>query len=99
VDLQVALAASLSIPLAHLGLVEQARACLQRAHARARERRCPRARVVAIWYSALLEVRLGDAGRVAALADEMRALVDEFMLAHGQTASRWFRARGGARSG
>jgi len=99
VDPQVAMAASLSIPLAHLGLVDQARACLQRAHARARERRWPMARLVAIWHSALLEVRLGDAGRVAALADEMRALVDEFMLAHGQTACRWFRAWADARMG
>jgi hypothetical protein len=57
------------------------------------------ARLVAIWHSALLEVRLGDAERVAALADEMRALVDEFMLAHGQTACRWFRAWADARMG
>jgi DNA-binding winged helix-turn-helix (wHTH) protein len=99
VDPQVALLGSVSIPLAHLGLVEQARARLQRAHARARERRWPMARLVAIWHSALLEVRLDDAERVAALADEMRALVDEFMLAHGQTACRWFRAWADARMG
>jgi ATP/maltotriose-dependent transcriptional regulator MalT len=54
---------------------------------------------VAIWHSALLEVRLGDAERVAALADEMHALVDEFALAHGRTACRWFRGWADARMG
>ena len=57
------------------------------------------ARLVAIWYSALFEVRLGDAERVAALADEMHALVDEFALAHGRTAWRWFRGWADARMG
>jgi len=38
-----------------------------------------------------LEVRLGNAERVAALAEEMQSLVDEFSLAQGQTACRWFR--------
>jgi tetratricopeptide (TPR) repeat protein len=99
VDPQVALLASLSIPLLHLDLVEDGRACLQRAHARARERQWPMARLVAIWHSALFEVRLGDADRVAALADEMRALVDEFALAHGRTASRWFRGWAQSRMG
>jgi DNA-binding winged helix-turn-helix (wHTH) protein/tetratricopeptide (TPR) repeat protein len=98
VDLQVTLLGLLSVPLVHLGLVEQARACLQRSHARARDRG-PMARLVAIWYSALLEVRLGSAERVAALADEMTALVDEFTLAHGRTACRWFRAWADARMG
>jgi ATP/maltotriose-dependent transcriptional regulator MalT len=99
VDLQVTLLGLLAVPLVHLGLVEQARACLQRAHARARDRGWPMSRLAAIWYSALLEVRLGSAERVAALADEMAALVDEFALAHGRTACRWFRAWADARTG
>ena len=57
------------------------------------------ARLAALWYSALFEVRLGDTERVAALADEMHALVDEFALAHGRTASRWFRGWADARMG
>ena len=57
------------------------------------------ARLVAIWHSALLEVRLGNAERVAALADEMHALVEEFALAHGRTACRWFRGWADARMG
>jgi DNA-binding winged helix-turn-helix (wHTH) protein len=99
VDPQVAMLGALAIPLAHLGRVKDARACVERAHARARERGWPMARMVAIWYGALLEVRLGNPERVAALADEMRALVDEFALAHGMTACRWFRAWADARMG
>ncbi|HWZ74303.1 MAG TPA: AAA family ATPase [Casimicrobiaceae bacterium] len=99
VDPHVALLALLSIPLLHLGMVEHARTCLQRAHSRALDRRWPMARLVAIWYSALFEVRLGNTERVAALADEMHALVDEFALAHGRTACRWFRGWADARMG
>jgi ATP/maltotriose-dependent transcriptional regulator MalT len=47
----------------------------------------------------LLEVRLGSPDRVAVLADEMQALVEEFSLAHGQTACRWFRGWAEARKG
>jgi DNA-binding winged helix-turn-helix (wHTH) protein len=97
VDPQVALLGSLSVPLVHLGVVEQARACLRRAHARARDGRFPMARLSVLWHEALLEVRLGDAERVAALAAEMRGLVDEFALAHGRTACRWFGAWADAR--
>jgi hypothetical protein len=57
------------------------------------------AMLTAIWYSALFEVRLGNTERVAALAEEMRALVDEFALVHGQTACRWFRGWAAARMG
>ena len=99
VDPQVALLSSLAIPLVHLGLVDEARGCVQRAHERARERGWPMARLVALWHDALLEVRLGNAERVASLADDMRALLDEFALAHGRTASRWFRAWADARMG
>jgi len=57
------------------------------------------ARLVAIWFDALVEVRLGNAERVAALADEMRALVDEFALVQGGIACRWFRGWADARLG
>ena len=57
------------------------------------------ARLVAIWYSALFEVRLGNTERVGALADEMHALVEEFALAHGRAAWRWFRGWADARMG
>src|SRR6202008_3587546 len=64
-----------------------------------RDRRWPMAMLTAIWYGALFEVRLGNTERGAALADEMRALVDEYALAHGQTACRWFRGWAEARMG
>jgi hypothetical protein len=98
-DPQVTLLGLLAIPLLNLGLVEQGRECLQRGHIRARALRQPMTRLVAIWYNALFEVRLGNAQRVAALADEMRALVDEFELAHGRHGWRWFRAWADARTG
>jgi tetratricopeptide (TPR) repeat protein len=99
VDPQAALLGSLAIPLVHLGLIDEARDCVQRADTRARERGFPMARLVALWHGALLEVRLGNTERVAHFADEMRALVDEFALAHGQAACRWFRAWADARIG
>ncbi|HSC97509.1 MAG TPA: AAA family ATPase [Casimicrobiaceae bacterium] len=99
VDPQVALRGLLANPLLYLGRLEHARACLERASLRARALKWPMARLVSIWYSALFEVRLGNVERVAALADEMRALVDEFALAHGRTACRWFRGWANARMG
>ena len=57
------------------------------------------ARLVSIWYGALLEVRFGNTERVAALADEMHALVDEYALAHGRNACRWFRGYADSRMG
>jgi tetratricopeptide (TPR) repeat protein len=99
VDPQVALLGLLAIPLLYLGSVKHARTCLQRADSRARDRKWPMARLAAIWYSGLFEVRLGNTERVAALADEMHALVDEFALAHGRTAWRWFHGWADARMG
>jgi len=96
-DPKATLLGMLSIQLLHLGLVEQARACLQHAHARARQVGQPMARLVVLWYDAMFEVRLGSPQRVAAIADDMHALVDQFALAQGRTASQWFRAWADAR--
>jgi DNA-binding winged helix-turn-helix (wHTH) protein/tetratricopeptide (TPR) repeat protein len=98
-DPQVTLLGMLAIDLVRCGLVQQGRALVQRAHARAAELRQPMTRLVAAWQEALLEVRLGSADRLAALADEMQALVDEFSLAHGQSACQWFRGWAEARKG
>ena len=83
-DPQVTLLGLLGIHLLHSGFVEQGRARLERAHARARLLGWPNTRLAALWYDALFEVRLGNAERVAALADEMRALVDESGVAQGR---------------
>jgi hypothetical protein len=98
-DPQVTLLGMLAIDLVRCGLVQQGRALAQRASVRAAELRQPMTRLVAAWQEALLEVRLSSADRLAALAAEMQALVDEFSLAHGQTACQWFRGWNEAREG
>jgi ATP/maltotriose-dependent transcriptional regulator MalT len=96
IDPHVMLLGLLSIQLLHLGYVQQARGRIEEAYARARQ---PVARMTAIWCDALLEVRLGNPERVAALADEMQALVDRFAVAQGRTARRWFGGWAEARLG
>jgi len=98
-DPQVTLLGMLAIDLVRSGLVQQGRALVQRANARAAALRQPMTRLVVAWQEAILEVRLGGVDRVAALADKMQALVDEFALPHGQTASQWFRGWAEARNG
>jgi hypothetical protein len=98
-DPQVTLLGMLAIDLVRCGLVQQGRGLAQRAHARAAELGQPMTRLVAAWQEGLLEVRLGSADRLAALADQMQALVDEFSLAHGQAACQWFRGWAQARMG
>ena len=89
-DSQVTLLGMLAIELVRCGLLRQARTQMQKAQARARELRQPMTQLIASWLEALLEVRLGNTERVATLADEMQALVDEFSLGQG-AACRWFR--------
>ncbi|MGZ5271490.1 MAG: AAA family ATPase, partial [Ramlibacter sp.] len=98
-DPEVTLLGMLGMELVQLGEVEQARARLQQAHERARQLRQPMTRLVALWYDALFSVRMGDPGRVAEMAEGMDALVDEFALAQGRTARRWFRGWADARRG
>jgi ATP/maltotriose-dependent transcriptional regulator MalT len=98
-DPQVTLLGLLGMHLLNSGFVEQGRARLEQAHARARLLGWPNTQLAAFWYEALFAVRLGDAERVAALADEMRALADESEVAQGRTACRWFRGWADARMG
>lgn len=98
-DPGITLPGLIAMPLAHCGLLKQAREQLDRAHARANQLRQPMGKLVAIWYDALLHVRLGNAERVAALADDMQRLVDEFALAQGRVAHRWFHGWAEARLG
>jgi DNA-binding winged helix-turn-helix (wHTH) protein/tetratricopeptide (TPR) repeat protein len=98
-DPQVTLLGMLAIDLVRCGLVQQGRALVQRANARAAELRQPMTRLVVAWQEAILEVRLRGVDRVAALADEMQGLVDEFSLPHGHTAAQWFRGWAEARNG
>jgi tetratricopeptide (TPR) repeat protein len=98
-DPQITLLGLLSIELLRLSRVEQGRARLQQARVRADHLAQPMARLVSIWFEALFEVRLGNSQRVADLADEMCALADEFALAEGRIACRWFQGWADARSG
>jgi len=98
-DPQVTVLSMLSLQLAHLGMVTAARERLQRAYVRARQLAQPMALLATLWFDALCEIRFGDTDRVAALAGEMHSLVEEFALAQGKTACRWFRGWADARRG
>ncbi|MHC8395345.1 AAA family ATPase [Pseudomonas sp. LB3P93] len=98
-DPQVMLHGMLAIELVRSGLVEQARVHMQQAGVRAQVLRQPMTSLVAAWQEVLIEVRMGNHVRVAALADDMQALVDEYSLALGRTACRWWRGWADARNG
>jgi hypothetical protein len=98
-DPAVTLLAMISLQLLHQGLVDQGRARLLEAHTRANRLGQPTARMLALWYETLFELRLENASRVATLAEEMHALADEFALAHGRTACQWFGGWAEARMG
>ena len=98
-DPRLSAAAVAERPARHLGLVKQARERLKQAYALVDRLAQPMSLMVTIWCDALVEVRLGDAERVGALADQMSSLVDKFALAQGRTACRWFRALADARRG
>jgi DNA-binding winged helix-turn-helix (wHTH) protein/tetratricopeptide (TPR) repeat protein len=99
VDPQVMLHGMLAIELVRSGLVEQGRAHMQQARTRAQTLRQPMTWLVATWQEVLIEVRMGNPVRVAALADDMQTLVDEYSLALGRTACRWWRGWADARNG
>ena len=98
-DPRLSLLPLLSVQLATLGLVKQARERLKQAYALVDRLAQPMALMITMWCDALVEVRLGDAERLGALADQMSLLVDKFALAQGRTACRWFRALADARRG
>jgi DNA-binding winged helix-turn-helix (wHTH) protein/tetratricopeptide (TPR) repeat protein len=98
-DPGVTLLAMHGLQLLHLGLVAQGRERVEQARARALALGQPMSQLVALWYQIMFELRLGEAGRVRALADEMGSLVAESSLALGRTASQWFRGWADARLG
>jgi tetratricopeptide (TPR) repeat protein len=95
----VTLLSMLSLSLANLGLMKQARERLQQAYERARRVGQPMALMFAIWHDSMLNVRLGDVDRVAELAEDMRRLVEEFVLPQGRSAWRRFQGWVDARRG
>ena len=98
-DPQVTMLVLLAIQLLHLGLVESGKRRLREVHACIGGGAQPMTQMIAIWFEAVFEQRLGNAERVAELARNGEALVDAFALAQGRTAFRWFRGWALARLG
>ena len=90
----------LAVQLVQLGSVVQARARTREVQRRARALRAPTPMLGALWTEALVEVRMGNAERVAELAAQMLALIDEYaVLPHGRAAHLWFSGWAEARLG
>ncbi len=90
-DPDVILLGYLAIALLHLGLVDQGRARIREAYARADALGEPAPRMAVLWFDALFEVRLGNPEHVAKVAGQLGALADEYALPQGRSAHLWFR--------
>jgi tetratricopeptide (TPR) repeat protein len=90
----------LALQLVHLGFVAQARARVREAHARARALGAPGPQAAALWFDAFVEVRMGNAERVADLASQMLALIEEYaLMPHVRAVHLWLRGWAQARLG
>jgi DNA-binding winged helix-turn-helix (wHTH) protein len=81
----------LALELLQLGFVDQGRARMRAASARAIALREPAPQMAALWLEAMFEQHAGDAERVAGLAGRLLALVEEYALPDGRAAHLWFR--------
>ncbi|HEU0199631.1 MAG TPA: AAA family ATPase [Burkholderiaceae bacterium] len=81
----------LAIELLQLGFVDQGRARLRAARARALALREPSPQMAALWLEALFEVRMGNPERVADVAERLRRLAEEYAQPEGRAAHLWFR--------
>jgi DNA-binding winged helix-turn-helix (wHTH) protein/tetratricopeptide (TPR) repeat protein len=89
----------LALQLLHLGLVDQGRARMREAYARALRLRAPGPKSVVLWFDALFEMRLDNPQRVAEIASELQSLVDEYASPHLRSAQLWFSGWAQARLG
>ncbi|MDX1375829.1 MAG: AAA family ATPase [Burkholderiales bacterium] len=90
----------LAIELVHLGFVSEARARVRDAQARAHALRAPGPKLAALWLEALVEVRMGNAERVADVSAQMEALIDEYaLMPHARAACLWLSGWAQARLG
>ena len=90
-DPAVILLGLLALELLHLGFVDQGRARMRAASARALALREPAPQMAALWLEAVFEQRMGNAVRVADISGRLLALVDEYALPDGRAAHLWFR--------
>jgi len=90
-DPHVIILGLLAIALLHLGFVDQGRARMREAHARARALREPGPQSAALWLDGWFEVRMGNPQRVAEVSEQLRALVEENAMPQSRAAHHWFR--------
>lgn len=83
--------ALLALELLELGFVDQGRARMRAASVRALALREPAPQMAALWIEAMFEQRVGNAERVADLAERLRALVEEYALPDGRAVHLCFR--------
>jgi len=90
-DPAVLILAVLALELLDLGFVDQGRARMRAASCRALALREPAPQMAALWLEAMFEQRVGNAERVADLAERLLALVEEYALPDGRAVHLWFR--------
>jgi DNA-binding winged helix-turn-helix (wHTH) protein/tetratricopeptide (TPR) repeat protein len=81
--------ANLAIPLMHVGYLDQARAQMDAAVIRARQRGELMGRTIALWCAAMFEMRMRRPDRVAEHAQALRKVVDEHAIGQAYGPSRW----------
>jgi hypothetical protein len=85
----VVLRVNLSIPLMHLGFIDQARAQMDAAVIRGRQRGELMGRTIAMWCAAMFEMRMRRPDRVAEYAQVLCKLVDDHAIGQAYGPSRW----------
>ncbi|HKS56914.1 MAG TPA: AAA family ATPase [Steroidobacteraceae bacterium] len=88
-DPVVVMRANLAIPLMHLGYIDQARAQMDAAVMRARQRGELMGRTIALWCAAMFEMRMRRPERVAEHAQALRKVVEEHAIGQAYGPSRW----------
>jgi len=99
VDLGVAMHARLCLVLSHMGRIDEARAQAEAATARAEAIGQPFAKMLALAFVGTLELRLGHAERVLALADALHKAAIDHAFFEGAAPGRWLRGWALAQTG
>jgi DNA-binding winged helix-turn-helix (wHTH) protein/tetratricopeptide (TPR) repeat protein len=99
VDPSAALHANVSVPLMQMGRYDQARAHLDKAHARAAQLGQPTAMMLAWWAEGMLHVRAEEPMRVIESATVLGRVVAKSMLTQGEGPARWLRGWALAQAG